>query len=81
MQKRAKKVAKKPIQRGEPKFNYTSKCCNAQAVKPPVTAFGMDSEEAKTQGLGTWRCSQCRKKCSCIRTKGFGTEKILQELA
>lgn len=63
------KAVKKPVLKGEPVFLYTSKCCNAAANKAPVTAFGKHSEEAKTQGLGSWRCNQCSKPCACNRSK------------
>ena len=56
-----------PTQKGEPKFVYTSACCGAQATKTPCV--GVDKKSAETQGLGTFRCPTCRKKCSVERTK------------
>lgn len=56
-------------------FIYISKCCGVKATKPACevekgakigTYVG-----AKPEGeahLGTWRCTQCRKPCSCNRS-------------
>jgi hypothetical protein len=66
MKKQVKKVA---VQKGTPVYSYTSVCCNAQASKAPCYAFGEKSKEAETQGLGTFRCSTCRKACKCTRQK------------
>jgi hypothetical protein len=56
-----------PIQKGEPKFLYTSVCCNLNAAKVPCVR--VDKKTAETQGLGTFRCSGCRKACACHRVK------------
>lgn len=63
------KQAKKPVLKGEPAFIYTSTCCWVRAMKTPCFAFGMKSKEAETQGLGTFRCSQCSRPCKCTRMK------------
>ena len=62
-----KKQTKVPVQKGEPKFLYVSACCLAQATKTPCVA--VDKKVAETQGLGTFRCSTCRKVCKCTRSK------------
>lgn len=55
-------------------FVYISKCCGAKATKPACevekgqrigTYVGAKPEGEA--GLGTWRCSQCRKVCSVSR--------------
>jgi len=63
--KRQTKIA--PTQKGEPKFLYTSVCCNITANKTPCVK--VDKKTAETQGLGTFRCSGCRKPCVCHRVK------------
>ena len=55
------------VQKGSPVYSYTSQCCNAPATKPPCQYLG--SKEAATQGLGTFRCTNCHKVCTCKRTK------------
>jgi hypothetical protein len=63
-----------------PKFAYTSVCCNALAEKPACVSFGSVTtrdglqvktvardKAAETQGLGSWRCTQCRKAASVTR--------------
>jgi hypothetical protein len=57
------------VQKGSPVNVYTSLCCNAVATKPPCQYLGMKSKEAGTQGLGTFRCTACRKVCKCSRSK------------
>ena len=57
------------VQKGNPVNVYTSQCCNAPATKPPCLYLGMKSKEAATQGLGTFRCTNCHKVCTCKRTK------------
>jgi len=64
MKKPMKKVV--PVQKGEPKFLYTSVCCNLNASKAPCVA---DKKAAESQGLGTFRCTGCRKACACHRVK------------
>ena len=65
MKKQTKKVT--PVQKGEPKFIYTSACCGAQATKTPCVK--VDKKSAETQGKGTFRCPTCHKACKCGRTK------------
>jgi len=67
MKKQTKKA--KPIQKGEPKFLYTSKCCGLPATKAPCVCVCLGSKEAETQGLGTFRCTGCKKACKCTRIK------------
>lgn len=69
--KRPKPAA--PVKAGNPMFVYTSVCCVVKATKTPCWFVGKDSDEAKTQSLGTFRCGACGKKCKCNRTK-FKTE-------
>lgn len=64
MKKQSKKVA--PVVK-EPVFTYTSLCCGERATKTPCVA--VDKKAALEQGLGTFRCSKCRKACKCKRTK------------
>jgi hypothetical protein len=62
------KNKQRPVMHGLPIFSYTSKCCNVQATKVPLLkAKTMD--DAVDQSLGKFRCSACKKRCSCIRTK------------
>jgi hypothetical protein len=62
------KSKNRPVMREKPIFSYTSKCCNVQATKMPLLkAKTMD--DAVDQSLGKWRCSGCRKRCICTRTK------------
>jgi hypothetical protein len=62
------KSKNRPILRERPVFSYTSKCCGVQATKTPLLkAKTMD--DATEQSLGSWRCSSCKKPCSCTRTK------------
>jgi hypothetical protein len=58
------KTKNRPILRERPIFSYTSKCCNVQATKTPLL-----KSEGADGTLGSWRCSQCKKPCSCTRTK------------
>ena len=64
MKKQAKTV---PVLKGEPKFFYTSVCCNERASKNPCV--NVDKKTAETQGLGHFRCPKCRKSCRVQRTK------------
>ena len=61
MKKRDNKPA---VFRDKPVFTYTSRCCSAPATKTPC----LKSQDAEAT-LGTWKCSQCRKKCSVNRHK------------
>jgi hypothetical protein len=65
MMKRQTKTV--PTQKGEPRFIYTSSCCNVQATKTPCVK--VDKKSAETQGLGKFRCPTCRKACKCGRLK------------
>jgi hypothetical protein len=56
-----------PTQKGEPRFIYTSSCCNAQATKTPC--LKVDKKAAETQGLGRFRCPTCRKPAKVSRSK------------
>ena len=56
----------------KPVFMYISKCCEAPATKPacassnaPKLNLGDKPEGDST--LGTWRCTRCRKPCTCTR--------------
>lgn len=60
----------KVFKQGEPKFDYTSKCCGMPATKK---ACSKGNGEADDRGffqspLGTWNCSKCRRKCAVNRT-------------
>jgi hypothetical protein len=59
----------KPTLKAKPVNVYTSTCCQAVATKPPCLYLGMRTKEAETQGLGSWRCSNCHKPCTCTRAK------------
>ena len=59
----------KPVKISEPKFSYTSVCCNGAATKTACIFLGKDSKEAGTQGLGTWHCGACRKACKVTRSR------------
>lgn len=65
----------------QPVFAYASVCCNALAEKPACKSFGSVTtreglmvktvardKASETQGLGSWRCTQCRKPCSVTRS-------------
>jgi hypothetical protein len=56
-----------PTLKGEPRFLYTSACCNAQATKTPCVA--VDKKSAEIQGLGKFRCPTCRKVTKVTRSK------------
>lgn len=75
----AKKRSLKP-----PAFAYVSVCCNVVAEKPACTSYGSVTtripgglntvtvargKESETQGLGSWRCTGCRKPCTVSRSK------------
>jgi hypothetical protein len=62
------------VKLGKPVFTYTSTCCSVPATKTPCKFVGKDSDEAKTQSLGSWRCPQCGKPCSCTRSKAEAEE-------
>lgn len=77
-----KPVAKKRV--GNPVFVYVSVCCNTVAEKPACQSFGSMTtriagtlntvttargKESEMQGLGSWRCTTCRKPCSVTRSK------------
>jgi transposase len=58
----------RPVMRERPVFSYTSKCCSVQATKTPLLkAKTMD--DATDQSLGKWRCSACKKRCTCTRSR------------
>jgi hypothetical protein len=59
--KKSRSKSKKPVA-AKPTRAYTSVCCQAPAVKPACTR--VDKKKALEQGLGTWKCSGCGKKCS-----------------
>lgn len=60
---------KPQVFREKPVFVYISKCCNAPATKPPAVHY-RSLEDAKDGTLGgSWKCTQCRKPCTCNRTK------------
>lgn len=52
-------------------FNYTSKCCEAPAKKPPVIRTPEDRRENKfsESNLGHWRCTKCGKATKVTRAK------------
>jgi hypothetical protein len=55
-----------------PVKSYTSKCCNAPATKPPAGQKSMEKNpesgkvEKSSKGLGSWRCTVCKKRCAVI---------------
>jgi len=59
---------KKPVvvKRG-PVKGYESKCCSLPAIK--TACVRVDKKKALEQGLGKWRCSGCKKRCSVTVTK------------
>src|ERR1019366_9000959 len=65
--------AKKPVavKRG-PVNSYTSVCCSLPASKPGCTK--VDKKKALEQGLGSWRCSGCRKATKVTVSKFHAAE-------
>jgi hypothetical protein len=68
--KNTKKQRQQPRKAQDIKFNYTSMCCGVQAEKPacvriPLAERGKDGAVGS---LGTWRCTQCGKKCKLTRS-------------
>lgn len=67
--KKARGNAKKaPVAKPKgPVNSYTSKCCNAPAVKKACVA--VSKKDALEQSLGKWRCSACKKRCTVTVSK------------
>lgn len=72
------KSKKKSVRKARPaKFVYLSVCHNVQANKAPLTMpadnrigkLGSSPKDADEQGLGGWRCGQCKRPCKVTRTK------------
>ncbi len=51
----------KAVVKQGPVNSYTSVCCNVPATKKACVRVG--KKEALLQGLGSWRCSGCKKAC------------------
>jgi len=77
MSKPRNKSVPKTVNLRDAKFAYFSVCCNAIADKPPCsvpqnarigTYLGAIPPDDRLVGLGSWRCSTCRKSCKVQRT-------------
>lgn len=60
----------KVFKQGEPKFDYTSKCCGVPASKKPCSKGNGEPDDRGffLSPLGTWNCTSCRRKCVVNRT-------------
>ena len=64
---RSKKNVKPGVKPRGPVNTYTSVCCSAPATKPACVQ--VDKKKALEQGLGTFRCTGCKKPCKCTVSK------------
>ena len=74
--KRSNKPVRKVVAPGKPVFNCTSVCCGVAALKKPLLV-DYDKEFKDREGhLGSWRCSNCKKKAKVTRTKVKAEEPV-----
>lgn len=52
---------------GAPVNVYTSVCCDALGVKKACVADFTQKPDERKAALGSWRCSNCKKKCKVTR--------------
>ena len=66
-------------------FAYSSTCCQSIAEKPACsvpqnakigTYLGAIPPDDRQVGLGSWRCSVCKKSCKVTRTKQDATQNV-----
>src|SRR5208337_1526042 len=78
MSKPRNKSVPKTVNLKDAAFAYFSTCCNAIAEKPACsvpqnakigTYLGAIPPDDRLVGLGSWRCSVCKKPCSVNRQK------------
>lgn len=73
-----KKPKGRPTQRNKPKFRvvkapdapvflYTSVCCEAIAAKKACLKDVDVKFEDREAALGSWRCTNCKRKCKVTR--------------
>lgn len=78
-QNRERKAKGRPTQRGKakvklvkapdaPTFLYTSECCKALAAKKACVKDVDVKFEDRKAALGSWRCSNCKRKCKVTRS-------------
>ena len=59
-----------------PAFLYNSVCCGATALKKAcVKDVDVEFKDRKA-ALGSWRCSQCKRKCKVNRSKNSEGVKV-----
>src|ERR1019366_1114936 len=74
-QKSRSKPHTKPVSKPRGPVNaYTSVCCSLPASKPGCAK--VDKKKALEQGLGSWRCSGCRKACKVTVSKFKAAEPV-----
>lgn len=83
------RVVPKTVNLRDAKFAYFSVCHNAIAEKPACntpqnakigTYLGAIPPDDRLAGLGSWRCSQCRKPCKVTRVTKSEAVPIQAEL-
>jgi len=90
MSKNRNRSVPKTVNLRDAKFAYFSTCCQSIAEKPACsvpqnarigTYLGAIPPDDRQVGLGSWRCSACRKPCSVLRTAKKEVVPVQAELA
>ena len=78
MSKGRNRSVPKTVNLKDARFAYVSVCCQSIAEKPACsvpqnakigTYLGAIPPDDRQVGLGSWRCSVCKKSCKVTRTK------------
>ena len=78
MSKGRNRSVPKTVNLKDARFAYLSVCCQSIAEKPACsvpqnakigTYLGAIPPDDRQVGLGSWRCSVCKKSCKVTRTK------------
>ena len=78
MSKGRNRSVPKTVNLKDARFSYFSVCCQSIAEKPACsvpqnakigTYLGAIPPDDRQVGLGSWRCSVCKKSCKVTRTK------------
>ena len=78
MSKGRNRSVPKTVNLKDARFAYVSVCCQSIAEKPACsvpqnakigTYLGAIPPDDRQVGLGSWRCSVCKKSCIVTRTK------------
>lgn len=67
----------KAVVKQGPVKSYTSVCHGAPATKPACVRVG--KKDALVQGLGSWRCTVCKKPCKVTVSKATVAESLTKE--